>query len=384
MASPTVEVAIKNSCSKVGEGPHWDDTTQSLLYVDVIAHDVHRWNSVTGEDTKVHLKDTVGHVIPRRRGGYMVGLGRKLSLLEWETGTVTDIAEVDQETRNRVNDAKCDAKGRLWTGTMGAEVKPGVFEPAVGSLYSLDLDHTVKKWVSGIDLSNGFAWTEDNQTMFYIDSIPKKVYAFDYDLENGAISNQRTAVDLTSFDFDTDTYSVPDGMTIDTEGKLWVACFGAGAVFKFDPETGKTLQCVKIPAKQTTSVCWGGKNLDELYVTCGRLVKPEEYYLKEEPLAGSVFRVTGLGAKGRPANVFEDWDTGRIYNTETAVTDFNDVCLDVGVDGLEGKALTTYIVQSIQCDDSNVESRAKKQADGLQTAKKAEADRIAKKEEDDR
>ncbi|PVD23866.1 hypothetical protein C0Q70_17140 [Pomacea canaliculata] len=303
MASPTVETAIKNSCSTIGEGPHWDDASQSLLYVDIKALDVHRWNSVTGEDTKVHLKDTVSLVVPRRWGGYIVGLGRRLSLLEWETGTVTDITEVDRETGNRFNDGKCDAKGRLWAGTMGFEVKPAFVEPAAGALYSLDLDRTVKKWLPGIHISNGLAWTEDNQTMFYIDSIPKKVYAFDYDLENGAISKQRTAVDLTPYDID--TYGVPDGMTIDTEGKLWVACFGAGAVYKFDPETGKTLQCVKIPAKQTTSVCWGGKNLDELYVTCARVGKPEEYYLKEEPLAGSVFRVTGLGAKGRPAYVYE-------------------------------------------------------------------------------
>nr|KAG5714119.1 hypothetical protein BaRGS_020447 [Batillaria attramentaria] len=113
--------------------------------------------------------------------------------------------------------------------------------------------------------------------------------------------NKRVVVDYP----DDPSYGFPDGLTIDTDGKLWVASYNAGAVFKFDPETGKTLQKVEIPAKQTTSVCWGGKNLDELYVTCARVYLSEEEFQRTQPLAGSVFKVTGLGAKGRPAYMYE-------------------------------------------------------------------------------
>ncbi|KAK7508219.1 hypothetical protein BaRGS_00000458 [Batillaria attramentaria] len=303
MSSPKVEVVLKNSCGLLGEGPHWDDATQSLLYVDIKLMDVHRWNSLTGEDSKVHLKDSVGFVVPRRAGGYVIGLGRRLSLLEWDTATATTIAEVDQDRGTRLNDGKCDARGRVWAGTMGYERGVDNYEMGTASLYSLDIDRSVTKHLSGISTSNGLAWSGDNRVMYYIDSPDRKIYAFDYDLEKGEISKQRVAVEYPA---DTmDTYGEPDGMTIDLDDKLWVACWRAGAVYKFDPETGKTLQKIDIPAKQTTSVCWGGKNLDELYVTCARCGMTDEYVRETQPLAGSVFKVTGLGAKGRPAYMYE-------------------------------------------------------------------------------
>jgi len=303
MSQPKVDVAIKNACGSVGEGPHWDDASQTLLYVDIKNLDVHRYNPATGEDQVKHFKDTVSLVVPRRAGGYVMGLGRRLSLFEWDTGMVSTIQEVELDSGTRFNDGKCDPKGRLWAGTMGPEVGNARVEPEAGALYCLDVDRSIEKKVSKVHISNGLAWTDDNKTFFYIDSIPRKVFAYDYDLETGAISNKRTAVE---FPPDTlDTYGVPDGMTIDTDGNLWVACYNAGAVYKFDPETGKTLQKIDIPARQTTSVCWGGKNLDELYVTCARVYMSEEEFKTKWPLAGSVFKVTGTGSKGRPAYMYE-------------------------------------------------------------------------------
>ncbi|KAK7508217.1 hypothetical protein BaRGS_00000456 [Batillaria attramentaria] len=303
MSAAKMEVVLKNSCRILGEGPHWDDATQSLLYVDIRSREVHRWNSLTGEDNKVRLKDTVGFVVPRRAGGYVIGLGRRLSLLEWDTATATTIAEVDQDRGTRFNDGKCDPRGRIWAGTSGYEKQDNVIDPDMGSLYSLDLDRSVTKHLSGISVSNGLTWSGDNRVMYYIDSPTRKISAFDYDPTKGTISNQRVVVEFSPDS--EDTYGFPDGMTIDLDDKLWVACWNAAAVYKFDPETGKTLQKVDIPAKQTTSVCWGGKNLDELYVTSARCGMSDEYVRETQPLAGSVFKVTGLGAKGRPANVYE-------------------------------------------------------------------------------
>ncbi|KAK7089812.1 regucalcin-like [Littorina saxatilis] len=248
-------------------------------------------------------EDTVSLVVPRRAGGYVVGLGRRLSVLEWNTGMVSTVQEVDGDTGNRFNDGKCDAKGRLWAGTMGPELHGKGFEPEAGSLYCLDVDRSIEKKVSKVHISNGLAWTDDNKTFYYIDSVPRKVYAYDFDLETGAISKKRTAVDFAPYS--KETHGLPDGMTIDTDGKLWVACYGAAAVFKVDPETGKILQKIDIPAKETTSVCWGGKNLDELYVTCALVnLSPEEFKTKY-PLAGSIFKVTGTGSKGHPANMYK-------------------------------------------------------------------------------
>lgn len=292
MSAPNVEVVLKNVCSTVGEGPHWDGATNTLHFVDISKGDVYKWHAITGGLTHVHVvDDTVGFVVPRRAGGYVIGMGLKLSLLEWDAATTTTIVEVDEIATNRFNDGKCDASGRVWAGTLGR--KDG--QPT-GAFYSLSRDGQIKKHLSNISVSNGLAWTEDNRTMFYIDTDTHNVTAFDFDLHTGELSNQRTAVDCPDIR--------PDGMTIDTEGKLWVAGFGAGAVFKFDPETGKTLQTINIDgAKQTTSVCWGGSNLDELYLTSARRITDEEF--KTQPLAGSLFKITGLGARGRPAYVYE-------------------------------------------------------------------------------
>ncbi|XP_076462870.1 regucalcin-like [Babylonia areolata] len=303
MSGPSVEVVLKNACCSIGEGPHWDDASRSLLFVDIKNLDVHRYNTDTGEDEVRHLRDTVSLVVPRRAGGYMVGLGRRLSVLEWDTGMVSTVHEVETDRGTRFNDGKCDAKGRLWAGTMGPELGNARVEPEAGALYTLDVDRTIRKQEDKVHISNGLAWSQDNRTLFYIDSTPRKIFAYDFDLENGTISNKRTAVEFAP---DTlSTYGFPDGMTIDTEGKLWVACYNAGAVYRFDPETGKTLQKVDIPARQTTSVCWGGRNLDELYVTCARVYMSEEEFRSTQPLAGSVFKVLATGAKGLPAHVYE-------------------------------------------------------------------------------
>lgn len=299
----TVTVLAKNTCITTGEGPFWEESTQSLLYVDILAGDVHKWDTTTNTDSKIHLDEDVAFVIPKARGdGYVISQGRSLAFLDWSTGVAKKLVEVEHGTRNRFNDGKCDASGRLWTGTMGHESAPAKPELQMGSLYSFDKDHVLKKHVDKIDISNGFAWSADNKTMYYIDSIPRKVYAFDFDLEAGTVSNQRTAVDFGGSSIEELGY--PDGMCIDLDGKLWVACYASGKVVRFDPETGKQLQTVNFPTKRITSCCFGGPNYDELYVTCGRTGLTDEEFHSEQPLAGSVFKVTGLGVRGSVAPVY--------------------------------------------------------------------------------
>ncbi|KAI8787070.1 regucalcin [Biomphalaria glabrata] len=302
MSSPKVEVAIKNCCPTIGEGPHWDEVTQSLLYVDIVTGGIHKWDSNTGVEEKINLDGSVGFAVPCDRGGYVVGLNRTISHVDWTTKAVTTLAEVEQGTKNRFNDAKCDALGRLWAGTMGFESIPGIVSGGEGNLYSLSTDHKITKHVGSIDISNGMDWTDDNSVMYYIDSVPRKVFAFDFNLQEGTVSNQRTVVE---FPIGTEsTYGLPDGMCIDAEDKIWVACFSASRVYRFDPETGKTLQSIEFPATNITSVCFGGKNLDELYVTSSSWKLPEDSKDKQ-PLAGSVFRVTNLTVKGRAPNNFK-------------------------------------------------------------------------------
>lgn len=303
MASPKIEVVqgLKNCCFTCGEGPHWDVKSKCLYYVDIIAGGVAKWNSVTGETRKYNFDGEVGFAIPCDRGGVVFGRNQDLLHLDFDTGATTKLADADAGLATRFNDAKCDASGRLWAGTMGLETDtPGKVTPGQGSLYTLSADHKIVKQHGGIDLSNGMDWTDDNKTMYFIDSVPRKVYAFDFDLDAGTVSNQRTVVEFAEGTMP--LYGLPDGMTIDNEGKIWVACFSSSKVHRFDPETGKSIQTLEFPATNITSVCFGGENFEDLYVTCSRHnVKNVE----TQPLAGTIFKVTGLGVKGRAPNNFK-------------------------------------------------------------------------------
>lgn len=170
----------------------------------------------------------------------------------------------------------------------------------IGHLYCFDLDGKIKSHLDKLCISNGLCWTEDNKTMYFIDSTPQKVFAFDYNEDTCEISNQRVVVDFAK----NPELGWPDGMTIDTEGMIWVACYKGAKVVRFDPKTGNELRSIPIPALRVTSCCFGGKNYDELYVTCATQ-DADESELSKYPLTGSVFRVTGLGVKGFPPNNYK-------------------------------------------------------------------------------
>ncbi|XP_067669755.1 regucalcin-like [Haliotis asinina] len=297
--SEKIEVIVKNS-TRLGEGPHWDDTSRCLYYVDVFVGDGYRYNAVTGDHSRLDFGDTtVSVIIPRQKGGFLVSQRTDLAILDsWDSGKVTSIAKVEAEA-NMFNDGKVDACGRLWIGSCfnGKDIPDSQKWPKnQGSLYSLDADGSVKKHISNISISNGMDWTDDNSVMYYIDSIPRQVWAFDFDITAGTISNKRTVADFSSTEIPDMGY--PDGMTIDTEGKLWVACFDAGKVVRIDPETGTVIRTVKFPCEKITSCCFGGEDLTDLYVTSANPA------LENTTLAGSLFKVTGLGVRGRKANMF--------------------------------------------------------------------------------
>ncbi|XP_046552931.1 regucalcin-like [Haliotis rubra] len=297
--SENIEVVVRN-CD-FGEGPHWDDTTQCLYYVDVFANDVHKYNAVTGEDAQLNLGggSMATVIIPRQKGGFVVSQKTDLAIVDsWDSGKVTSIAKVEADA-NTLNDGKVDASGRLWIGSCPNENNPDLLQlpKYQASLSSLDADGSVRKHISNISLSNGMDWTDDNSVMYYIDSIPRQVWAFDFDITAGTISNKRTVADFSSTEIP--DMGFPDGMAVDTEGKLWVACFDAGKIVRIDPETGKVIRTVKFPCEKTTSCCFGGEDFTDLYVTSAAPAQ-----LEKTSLGGSLFKVTGLGVRGRKANMF--------------------------------------------------------------------------------
>lgn len=291
----------------LGEGPHWSTKEQALYYVDIFAQNVHRFHPASGTHSTLHIEGgPVTFVVPHvnKLNTYVVSVGRDLALVSWpdpaKDATVSSsgaiIASVDHSHEdNRFNDGKCDPLGRLWAGTMGNTDVPENPCPYLGNLYYMSEDGKVTRVLDKVSISNGLAWSEDGRTFYYVDTCEYKLEAFTCDLEKGTLGERRTIYDYRAGGL---YPAFPDGLTIDTQDRLWVACFGAGKVHCINPRSGKIEDSVSLPTDHITSVTFGGRDLDELFVTTTtkRLTKEQ---LAAQPLAGAVFRVTGLRAKGR-------------------------------------------------------------------------------------
>src|SRR4051794_30097068 len=233
---------ILDAHSSVGEGPVWDDRTNTLVWVDIMNNTVHVFDPASGHDRAIDLGQPVGAAGLRERGGLVLALQDGFAALDADLGDLHWLAKVEDDIPgNRMNDGKCDAAGRFWAGTMAFTATPGV-----ANLYRLDPDYRVTRVVTGVTLSNGLDWTDDNQHMYFIDSRTQRVDAFDFDLEQGTLSNRRTVVSVPP------EAGLPDGMTVDADGGLWVAMHGAGAIHRYTPD-GRLERTVRVPARQVTS-----------------------------------------------------------------------------------------------------------------------------------
>jgi sugar lactone lactonase YvrE len=191
---------------------------------------------------------------------------------------------------NRMNDAKCDLAGRLFAGTTAFD-----FSPDSAALYRVEPDWSFEHVLRGVTQSNGLAWSPTGDRMYFIDSATQGIDVFDYDIGTGSAGHRRR---LVTIDRD---HGIPDGMTTDDQGNLWVACFGGAAVRCFSP-AGEQLGEVAFPVSQVTSCAFGGPGLADLYVTSAAYRLSLER-LTREPHAGATF-VCRPGAVGMPASSF--------------------------------------------------------------------------------
>jgi sugar lactone lactonase YvrE len=281
--------------ARLGEGPIWDDRAQRLYWVDILSRAVHRFDPASGIDETAEVGQHVGTVVPRQRGGLMLAV--REGLAEYEFGgplrMVARPPTPEHPACNRFNDGKCDPAGRFWAGTMheSVAVKRG------GNLYCLERDFTLRRVVDGVTVSNGLAWSLDGRTMYYIDSPTFEVAAFDYDVATGAIGGRRVAVQVGQ------DMGIPDGMTIDTEGMLWVAHWGGGCVRRWNPADGTVLAEIRVAVSQVSACAFGGAGLDQLYITTAAEDLTAEQRAAE-PLAGGLFVCSNPGTRGVPAFAF--------------------------------------------------------------------------------
>lgn len=277
--------------STLGEGPCWDPARQGLLWVDIEQKVVCFFDPASRTNQTWSIGSEVGFAIPTTSGDIVCGTRDGIVRLDRNSGAIQHMVDPELDLpRNRFNDGKCDPQGRLWAGTLSDDRQP------VASLYRIDGQFTVDRVVDGVTVSNGMAWSRDQRTMYYIDSPTYRVDAFDYHPEEGTLSNRRPVIKFP------EGSGKPDGMTIDAEGMLWVALYRGHSVTRWNPETSELLARVKLPAANVTSCCFGGQNLDTLYITCARAGLDKES-LEKQPLAGSLFSVQS-GVEGMPITPF--------------------------------------------------------------------------------
>jgi len=274
---------VGSRVSQWGEGPiFWEE---HLIYVDIEGHALIRLNGETGSEETWKMDERIGTVVPMLEGGFLCAGDSGIYSFDPDSGTKTNLAdpEADKRPQNRFNDGKCDPSGRFWAGTISTVKKTGD-----ANLYMLDLQGNLSLKVPGVTNSNGICWNAEASAMYYIDTPTKKILAYPFENETGSLGEPSLVVDTGMAGWE----GSPDGMTIDAAGKLWVAMCHGGTVLRIDPLSGDLLGQVDFPCVETTACAFGGPNLERLFVTTGL------HKTLEEPDAGKVFAVDGLGVSG--------------------------------------------------------------------------------------
>jgi len=281
-----IEVLVENKDS-LGEGPLWDVEEQRLYWIDSYGPRIFSCDVRGGDRKSWQLPEEIGSIALRKGGGAVLALRSGFHLMDFDTGEVTRVKETHPgELRPRLNDGKVDRQGRFLAGSMDFEERDGV-----GKLFRFDPDHSLHLLDTDIVISNGPCFSPDGRTLYFADSARQSIYAYGYDTETGNVLSRRL---FASFD---KMLGFPDGATVDEEGYVWNVEVFAGRLIRFDPE-GVVDRIVGLPVSSTTSISFGGPELDVAFVTS--MARPINQKYPAEREAGSLFAIHGLGVRGLP------------------------------------------------------------------------------------
>lgn len=266
----------------LGEGPYWLPGEGVLSRVDIHAGDLVTCDPATGEHRRHHVGAPAAFAVPRRTGGFVVGVGLEVRLLDTRLTGTTLVDLGPERVENRFNDAVCDSRGRLWAGTMSTR-RPRELGTGEASLYRIDPDGAYEEVLTGLTLSNGMDWLDDGHTLLHVDSDAHRIDRYDVDVEAGRLSGRSTFVELDP------EIGLPDGLTVDAEGGVWLAFFYGGQLRRYDAGGREDVRYL-LPVSAPTSVMLGGTDLRDLYVTTSsHRLTPEAAAAQQ--LAGSLLRI---------------------------------------------------------------------------------------------
>ncbi|MAX19777.1 MAG: SMP-30/gluconolactonase/LRE family protein [Dehalococcoidia bacterium] len=266
---------------ETGEGPLWHPMERQVYWSDIPQGRIFRLNPFSRRHEQIYEGRIVGGYTIQSDGSLLLFMDRG-SVAVWRDGKLEYLVnEMEGETDNRFNDVAADPAGRVFCGTMPTDTRSA-------TLYRMDTDGSITTVLEGVGLSNGIGFSPDQKQMYYTDSLARKIYIFDYDIDSGDVTNQRVFVETP------DDGSIPDGMTVDAEGYVWGARWDGSSLYRYNPDGEQVVQ-IQFPAKKISSVIFGGVDLTDMYVTtAGGGNKAEE-----GPGAGGLFRLN-VGVQGKP------------------------------------------------------------------------------------
>lgn len=279
--TPASVRTLISAAAAVGEGPVWDPAEERLVWVDIPRGLVHT-SSLDGVTSTIRTPTLVGSVALRQDGGLVAATREGFAVISPD-GQLESKLNVLQ-SGHRMNDAKCDSRGRFWAGSTDMS-----FASGEGAVHVLAPDWTVRTPLEGLTLPNGLGWSTDDRTFYLADTMENVLWAFDYDPDTAALGRRRA---LRTFH---DSEGMPDGLCVDAADRVWLAMWGGSRVLALAPN-GSVLTELAVPVRQPTSCAFAGRELDILCVTSAR----EGLGLADDDPApdGSVLSVTGTGARG--------------------------------------------------------------------------------------
>ena len=277
---------VLRASAELAEGLRWDPRAQQLLWLDIIAGEVHRFDPGSGRDVSRDVGRHVGAVAPCGEDGLVAAVRDGFVVLNADGSEEVLAMVLAEQPDLRFNDGRADRAGRFWGDTMCYSMQPGR-----AALFRLDPEGCTQV-VDGLSLGNGLDWSPDDRTFYLVDTMAQLVDAFDFDVASGTLRRRRRFVDIDP------ALGSPDGLTVDADGGVWLALYGAGQVHRYTPD-GRLDSIVSIPAAtQTTSVGFGDPGLDMLFIATARENLDNEA-LDGQPNAGALLAVKP-GVVGQP------------------------------------------------------------------------------------
>jgi len=291
MSSGTRFEVVADSRDGLGESPTWCETSGCLYWVDLRRPCLHRLHVTSGQMKTWPMPEVIGAVVSRQSGGVVVALKDGLHAFDPERSQLSPLVRLEFDLpHNRLNDAKCDAAGRIWCGSMwDYGLHP------TGSLYRVDRNLSVARIRSDVSVANAISFSSDDRTIYFADSRKGQIEQAAFDVRTGHVGPWSILVEADA------APGVPDGATVDAEGFIWNARYKGGCVARFAPN-GCLDRLIELPVSQPSSCAFGGPDLRTLFVTTATQ-KLSESELRSQPLAGSLLALD-VGVGGRPEPAF--------------------------------------------------------------------------------